>query len=526
MRQLDCDVLIVGSGAAGAVLAATLAERTKLRIVLLERGGHFGRESMTQNEWEMSERLYAEGGMRRSEDGAAAVRGGECVGGGTTVNVALCLDPVPRVWSGWQRDFGLTGFSFDPQASDYDVEGLNMTSCLAEVKSRLNIHEPEDAEVNDNNRLFAEGCRALGIRARKFELNMRGCVGCGFCFAGCAYDAKQGTLVTYVPDAIARGVQLVHHCEVERLEFDERDGAPQVVGALARISPTREGSRPNSLPVGEVRFRARLVIVSAGAIGSPALLHRSHHPDPSDVLGRGLVIHPSLPVIGVHEQKVTNVTGIEGTMYSDHFVESHGFLMECLFAHPSTGAALLPSFGPEHFELMKKLPHVTGFGSMLLDSSVPENRVVWNESERRPAIHYRLPSDDRPRFRFAVQKGVEVMFASGAKEVLLPSEERLGPLELPRFKNAAEAVHCQSLAFARDATILAGSHCQATVKMGADPKNSVVNSRCESHQVRNLLVCDGSSFPGSCGANPMVSILTLARYQGRRIAAELSRYGW
>ena len=101
---IDCDVLVIGSGAAGAVLAATLAELTRLRIILVERGGYFGREAMTQHEWQMSQRLYAGGGTRATDDGAIAVRGGECVGGGTTVNVALCLDPVPHVWEGWRRD--------------------------------------------------------------------------------------------------------------------------------------------------------------------------------------------------------------------------------------------------------------------------------------------------------------------------------------------------------------------------------------------------------------------------------------
>src|SRR5205085_434396 len=94
MRTWDCDVAVVGSGAAGSVLAATLAERTGLDIVLLERGGHFGREAMTGQEGQMSERLYAGAGRRTTDDGAIAVRGGECVGGGTTVNAALCLDPV------------------------------------------------------------------------------------------------------------------------------------------------------------------------------------------------------------------------------------------------------------------------------------------------------------------------------------------------------------------------------------------------------------------------------------------------
>jgi choline dehydrogenase-like flavoprotein len=61
--------------------------------------------------------------------------------------------------------------------------------------------------------------------------------------------------------------------------------------------------------------------------------------------------------------------------------------------------------------------------------------------------------------------------------------------------------------------------------MGEDPKRSAVNARGESHACKNLMVCDASVFPTSCGANPMIAVMTLARYQGRRVANELSRYG-
>src|SRR4051812_3273588 len=98
VRTIDTDIVIIGSGAAGATLAATLAEQTTKRIVLLERGGHFGREFFNQREWDMAQALYAGQGTRTTEDGAIPVRGGECVGGGTTVNVALSFDPVARVW--------------------------------------------------------------------------------------------------------------------------------------------------------------------------------------------------------------------------------------------------------------------------------------------------------------------------------------------------------------------------------------------------------------------------------------------
>ena len=520
---VDCDVLIIGSGAAGSVLAATLAELTDLRVVLVERGGHFGREAMTRREVQMVQRLYAEGGARATDDGAIAVRGGACVGGGTTVNVALCLDPVPGVWDGWRRARGLAGFSFDRTASDHGVPGLNMAACLAEVRARLNVHEPADAEVNENNRLFARGCRAAGIGARKFELNMRGCTGCGFCFAGCDTDAKQGTMVTYVQDAVARGVLLVHHCAIEALELAGDGDARRAVGARGRITATRDGSRPNSLPEGPVRFRAGLVIVAAGAIESPALLQRSGHPDPHGTIGRGLVLHPSLGIVGVFDHDVVAGAGIEGTMYSDHFVATQGFFLQCLFAPLGAGAATLPGFGPEHFELMRRVRKLATFGAMLLDTVADDNRVVWDAAAGRARIFYRLSPADRERLAFAAEKSVQVMFAAGAREVLLPSEEPLPPLDTPRFADASQAALCRGLRF-DDRTVLGSSHCQGTAKMGADPATSVVDARCESHQVRNLMVCDSSVFPGSCGVNPMLSILTLARYQGRRLAGERARY--
>ena len=183
MHTIDCDILIIGSGAAGGTLAGTLSEKTNLRIVVLERGGHYTRSFFNQREWDMRV-LYAGEGGRFVEGGGIPIRGGECVGGGTTVNVALCFNPVQRVWRRWQEQQGLTGFSLDADASDYGVSGLSLANALREVRERIGVAAPEEAAINRNNQLFRNGCGALGIRSKPFELNMRGCVGCGFCYTG------------------------------------------------------------------------------------------------------------------------------------------------------------------------------------------------------------------------------------------------------------------------------------------------------------------------------------------------------
>jgi choline dehydrogenase-like flavoprotein len=522
--RLDCDILILGSGAAGGTLAATLSELTPHSIVLAEKGPHFDRTFFNQREWDMTA-LYADGGARATADGAIVVRGGECVGGGTTVNLALSMNPPADVWHGWRRDHGLEGFSFDPNADDYGVAGLNMVRCIEEVRGRLNVHTPPDTAVNDNNRLFAMGCERLGIATRRFELNMRGCVRCGFCAQGCAYDAKQSTTITYVADAVARGVRLIHHFGARTITLSRRRGTVIATGVEGTVQPTVSGSVPNSVRPGPLRIRAKLVIVACGAIESPALLQRSRHPDPHGVIGRGLVLHTSLPMMGVMDQEVENYRGITGTYYSDHFRESHGFYYECLFGHPMYAAALVPGVGTGHFEMMRRYGQVMGFGVMLLDTVDDRNRVEWSAARNRSLIHYRLGDADKQRLRFAVEQGVAIMFASGAREVLLPSEEPIGPLPYPLFRDPAEARHCADLRFLPHQTTITSAHAQATVKMGADARTATTDARGESHQVRNLVVCDSSSFPTSCGTNPMISIMAMARYQGRRIATEGTRYG-
>jgi choline dehydrogenase-like flavoprotein len=521
--QVRCDVLIIGSGAGGGVLAATLAEFTDLDIVLVEKGAHYGSEFFNQREWDMGV-LYAERGARSTADGAIPVRGGECVGGGTTVNYALAMDPVRSVWSRWRQDFGLSGFSFAPGASDYGVPGLGMSACLAEVRARTGVAPAPDSAVNDNNRVLERGCRARGLRSSRFDLNMRDCIGCGFCAEGCAYDRKQGTLVTYVPDAVAHGVRLIHHLAIDRLTFARRAGAMAVTGASGRVRAPQRGSRPNAVEPGNVQITAKAVVVCAGAIETPVLLQRSAHPDPHRILGRGLILHPGLPIVGVMDAPLTNYRGTTGTIYCDHFYDTHGFYYECLFGHPVYGSLVLPGIANHHFDLMRQLDRLAGFGVMLVDTVSARNRVEWHAPTSTPRISYHLSKSDRERLRFAARTGIEIMLAAGAREALLCSTESIGSLRMPRFTSMAAAASCSALQFTPHETTITSSHCQSTVKMGEDATQSMLNSRGESHHVRNLLVCDSSAFPESCGANPMLSIMTMARYQGRRMAAERARY--
>jgi choline dehydrogenase-like flavoprotein len=523
MTYLTCDVLVIGSGAAGATLAATIAEASDLSVVLVEKGPYYGAEFFNQRELDMFT-LLAQHGARATVDGAIPVAGGECVGGGTTVNYALSFDPIESVWQGWKRDYGLRQLSFDPSANDYGIAGLNLASAIRDVRRRCNVHAPADGEVNDNNRLFRDGCRRLGVTAKKFELNMRGCVGCGFCGQGCAYDAKLGTMVTYLQDALRKGVRLIHHCSIETIVLEEDASGIRAVGASGTVAPTKPGSRPNGVTAGSLAIEAKLVVVSAGAIESPVLLQRSRVPDPFDRIGRGIVLHPSLPMAGAFARRVGNYRGVTGSYYSDHFHARRGFMLECLFDHPINAAVALPGFGLEHFELMREYDNLMGFGTMLVDTPDDGNRVTWSSLDGKARIAYKLTEADKRRLRFAAARMVEIAFAAGARRAILTSHEPLTGRGDAIFRSADESADCEKLRFAPNQTLISSAHAQASVKMSEDPRCGLVDSRGEVHGVNGLLVCDSSAFPTSCGANPMIAIMSLARYQGRRIVGERERY--
>ena len=107
-----------------------------------------------------------------------------------------------------------------------------MASCLADVRTRTHVEEVAADAINDNNRLLERGCRALGLSSKRFALNMRDCLGCGFCAEGCAYDRKQGTLVTYGRTP-SREACVDPPLRIDRLDFERRAGGSR------QSAPTR-----------------------------------------------------------------------------------------------------------------------------------------------------------------------------------------------------------------------------------------------------------------------------------------------
>ena len=267
------DVVDIGTGAGGAVTAARLAE-AGFEVVVLESGAYRTRADFNEREAELTEQLYADGALRTTDDASVALVQGNTVGGSTTVNWMIMLRTPDFVLEQWAKESGVYGMS--PR---------EMSPVFERVEREVHASAvPEDAH-SANNRILLDGARSLGWKVSTAQINATNCVRCGFCGVGCRHDAKQSTLVTFVPRALTAGATLHADTHVDRIELRERDsgsGTPPMKRVHATVRDPSSGRPARTLTID-----APIVVVAGGAIGTPALLQRSG-------LGGGGVGQPQL----------------------------------------------------------------------------------------------------------------------------------------------------------------------------------------------------------------------------------------
>jgi choline dehydrogenase-like flavoprotein len=483
MDERTYDVVIVGSGAGGGTVAKELAPlcRQGLRVAVLEWGPKLREEEFTGREAEMAERLYVDGGGFLTRDGTMTLAFGRAYGGSTVVYTGTSLSLPEAVLKRW----GVPGLEF-----------ADLRRRSQKYLAENNVHLLEEDRINDNNRLFLEACRALGYRVEQFPVNVKGCKGSGLCNLGCPNQAKQGTLRVQLPAAEAGGVEVVTNCKVERI------GERECVATVAN-PPYGEPSR---WPQGRYRVRARAIVVSAGAVNSPALLLRSALPVRLPALGRYFTAHPALILVGEHDHPITNYFGHPKSYYCDQFVGSGGFLLETCMYFPFTTAKNLIGFGAEHAGIMAHMDRMQMILVLAVDAALAENRVTV-DGEGNPVVHYRFTEEVLDALVESQRVSARIFFAAGCTRVHAPAGTS--------FLIAADQRERVDELITRDAfklgkVSISSAHLMGGCRMGAEAATSVTDVWGQVHGVPWLFVADGSLFPSSSEINPYVTIMALA----------------
>ena len=404
------DYLIVGSGPAGSVLAHELRRGGK-RVVLVEKGSFIVPGSM---ESRLVDDLID---TRTTVDGAIRVRNGLAVGGGTQVNVDLCFAPtLPTIQAkieSWRREgrIGKTDFTQPQLASAYEW-----------VKGAIGTRVPSESEINANNRALWDGAKLAGLHPSLYNLNTYA--------PGSSPSpvtdkrSAEGQLVIEALEDASNPLGLIADADVRRVMFDAEHVA---TGVELRMRAPMAGpgviADPSSLHLSDgtiATLHARNVILSAGAMGSPSILRRSGLG--SDQIGRGVVLHTSMPIMGMFDRVIDVLTGTQASVFVGDKLIKDGYALESMSDQPLYAALMSPGPAMHTFEMVKSYRHLAGFGVMLIDTPSPENRTILDQ-DGEPIIYYVLSEADKARFRRGVAAAVRIMFLAGAKQVFLPTTE-------------------------------------------------------------------------------------------------------
>ena len=481
---MSVDVLVIGSGAGGAVTALELARQGR-GVTVLEAGPRPDLSTYGADPTVAMARLYRNRGMTPIL-GPVSIGfvEGRCIGGSTEINSGFWHRTPREALARWAAAWDLQ-----------EASPAQLDAAFDEVEQLVGLSTFGRERWPESTRRFAQGIESMGWSYAEVERSAVGCLNRNACANGCPSGAKQGMSRKVIPLAEAAGAQVIPDVSVLQLVRDGR----RVTGVVALA--TRPDGRRELL-----RIDADHVFVCAGPTQTPALLRRSglkYH------VGDTLNIHPMLKVAAIFPDPVHATQSVLPLLQVKQFWPD--ISMGGAFLTAGHAAMHLSDNWSEQYGHMADLDRMASYYVAVRGTG--HGTVRGAQIGEGVTLTYRLTLAERTALSQGFARLCMLLLAAGA-EVVLPGVQRMAPIRTER--DAArwldDVLPAGSLSLT---TVHAFSSCPAGERMD----RCAVDSAGRVHGMDNLYVSDASLLPDSPGVNPQGSVMAFALRNARRFGA-------
>lgn len=501
----ECDVIVVGSGAGGAMAARVLSQ-AGWDVLVVEQG--------LAPRWP-HRLLEMDSSYARPLDGNTDIllwTGGIIpnLGGSTRFSMGICQELPMYVRQEWVDLFGL--IDFRNQNNGEFEESLQF---VVEEMQKFVARDYPSVKESDSSlqSTFTAACHHLGVKPGNEDSCVVGPSNTGVATLGDRYvDTKRTSLHDLVQ---AANLRIITGARVEKV---------MTVKMRGKMLPRATGIEYIEFKTGERKsIKARKsVIVAAGALETPCLLRRSGLTKNRHI-GRHLHLHPTSTVFGFLPQ--AGCRYLEDSSVSvvcEQGENSSGRLMHALTPHPGLVAMLLPWSSPQKFkERMLQLRYMLPIICMQRDTS---EGSVFERGDGSMVVDYKLNKVDRKRILETVQAALFVEAAAGATEVVSGSFRDPGSL-LPSKKNSTSLRgylgSIDKLGMHDWDNNLVSMHQMGSTRMSATPNKGAVDPNGEVWECNGVFVMDSGLFPTAIGVHPVITIMAVARMLSLRLSERL-----
>ncbi|XP_078447666.1 long-chain-alcohol oxidase FAO3-like [Wolffia australiana] len=497
--NVECDVVIVGSGCDSGVAAAVLAA-VGHKFIVLEKGNYSVAEDYTGNEGPSIEKLYETEGILSTVDGSTMVLAGSTVGGGSAINWGACIKTPAHVMAEWAEERRLPLFGSPEYLSAMDT-----------VCERIGVtdHCPEESL---QNKILRRGCLKLGLNVESVPRNSPEDHFCGSCSYGCPTGKKGSTDTTWLVDAVERGAVILTGCQAEKflLEKSTIKKKKKCVGVAARAvwGETKK----------QLKIRAKASVSAGGALRTPPLLAASGLKNRH--VGKNLHIHPGLMAWGYFPDEDGKMFegGVITAVHKVDVDDGRGTaIIEALMLGPGAFSVSMPWVdGRDMKDRMSRYSRTAHLAVLARDQSA--GSVNWG-------IRYRLEESDKEVLRRGLRRALQILVAAGASEVGTHRSDgqRIkckGYEELEEFLDGV-GIPAGPKSGSPTWVLFGTGHQMGSCRMGAIADEGAIDKEGESWEAEGLFVCDASLFPSALGVNPMITIQSISLCLSQRLARSM-----